>query len=366
MEVEEYINKMINIQNNILDYMNDVDNDNFMFENLYQSIDDLKVLEDSLTLKSLLILIHKITYNHHFNTNQIPKIQKIFKYLQNSINHMISNKELYHIFENNIRMLIILIEEKILNNDENYFQISDFYLNPKNIIKDKNKSTQNNEEKITLQFKLLNNHNYLYQLIENDSIKEFIIYVNQTNLSLNSTHIKISTYEKNIFLRNKSPTLIELASFYGSIQIFQYLRFNNVELTPSIWIYTIHSQNAELIHLLEEINIDPPKKSFFNCYLEAIECHHNSIAEYIHNNYLLNEKIDTNSKDYIEKVMKSHNYNYIPSILKNKCIPYYLCQYNYSKLVKISLETKFFELKTYMYRIPFLFFLFNFIIFFLL
>lgn len=57
----------------------------------------------------------------------------------------------------------------------------------------------------------------------------------------------------------KSISIIEYASFFGSIQIFQYLIMNKVELKPSLWLYAIHSQNAELISLLEENKIDRPK-----------------------------------------------------------------------------------------------------------
>ena len=63
------------------------------------------------------------------------------------------------------------------------------------------------------------------------------------NISLLST-IKPSIFEINKYL-------IEYAAFFGSIRIFQYLRFNNIELQPSLWFYAIHSNNTEMIHLLE-------------------------------------------------------------------------------------------------------------------
>ena len=50
----------------------------------------------------------------------------------------------------------------------------------------------------------------------------------------------------------KKPTLIEYAAFNGSIQIFQYLKMNKVELNEELWSYAIHSGNAQIIHLLEE------------------------------------------------------------------------------------------------------------------
>lgn len=46
--------------------------------------------------------------------------------------------------------------------------------------------------------------------------------------------------------------MIEYAIFNGSIQIFQYLKLNNTQLTPSLWFYSIHCKNPEIIHILEE------------------------------------------------------------------------------------------------------------------
>lgn len=52
----------------------------------------------------------------------------------------------------------------------------------------------------------------------------------KTNLSL---HLKIkkSVFESNSFLLDIEPTLIEYAAFFGSIQIFRYLRYNDVALS---------------------------------------------------------------------------------------------------------------------------------------
>lgn len=36
-------------------------------------------------------------------------------------------------------------------------------------------------------------------------------------------------------------------AFFVSIQIFKYLKMNNVELKPSIWSYSIHGKNVDVI-----------------------------------------------------------------------------------------------------------------------
>ena len=75
--------------------------------------------------------------------------------------------------------------------------------------------------------------------------------------------------------------MIEYASFYGLIQIFQYLLFNKVKISAEIWTYVIHGRNAEIIHIIEENEIKPD----FSCIEESIKCHHNEITEYFLINY---------------------------------------------------------------------------------
>ena len=94
------------------------------------------------------------------------------------------------------------------------------------------------------------NFNIISEFIRNDSVEDFISYVNYNNYSL-INNINKSIFETNEFLIDKTPSLIEYAVFFGSIQIFRYLIFNKVEMTPSLWLYTIHSRNPEIIHLLE-------------------------------------------------------------------------------------------------------------------
>ena len=74
--------------------------------------------------------------------------------------------------------------------------------------------------------KIGENDNHICQLIRKDLIEEFIVYVNRNNISLESL-INPSIFETNSFLlKNKEVSLIEYAAFFGSIQIFQYLKIN--------------------------------------------------------------------------------------------------------------------------------------------
>ena len=62
---------------------------------------------------------------------------------------------------------------------------------------------------------------HICELIRNDDIKEFIIYFNLNQFSLNMT-IEPSIYETNSFLCEKNPSLIEYSTFFGSIQILSF------------------------------------------------------------------------------------------------------------------------------------------------
>ena len=74
------------------------------------------------------------------------------------------------------------------------------------------------------------NESYICKVIRDDNVVEFITYVNQNSISLNS-NIRTSIYETNSFLlKAYNLSLIEYAAFFGSIQIFQYLQMNGVIL----------------------------------------------------------------------------------------------------------------------------------------
>ena len=67
--------------------------------------------------------------------------------------------------------------------------------------------------------------------------------------------ISSSFYETNSFLlKKKTISLIEYSAFFGSIQIFQFLVFNNVDLNDDLWFYAIHGKNAEIIYDLFKYN----------------------------------------------------------------------------------------------------------------
>lgn len=94
-------------------------------------------------------------------------------------------------------------------------------------------------------------------MIPTDSVAEFIQYVNRNNIPL-TIQIEPSIFETNRLFIQKS------------IQIFQYLKMNNVELTSSLCIYAIHGNNPDIIHILEENRVQPSDITYLKCFKDEV------------------------------------------------------------------------------------------------
>lgn len=103
------------------------------------------------------------------------------------------------------------------------------------------------------------NDSIICELIRNDSIDEFISYIGKNDVS-NDLQIFDSIYETNNFLYKEliqpneyyMTSLIDYAAFFGAISIFKYLKINNAHIDPLIWLYAIHGNNHQIIHIIEE------------------------------------------------------------------------------------------------------------------
>lgn len=256
--MEEYLNKLKTIQSTILDYIDDENESEDKFQDLDMLLKDW-ISDNEENLEEFFHLITKIYSNHHQNSNLITKIEKILLLLREDISKKVSNSKIMEIFCDNKRILLFLITENLFNIDESFiskfnsilFSYAEHFLEyfaPE--IKSYIESTQNIDQN-NFYKNLYNNvsnelpenfyenrlrgenEDFICNLIRNDMIDEFFKHVNKTNLSLES-QIKDSIYETNSFLLYNRPKLIEYAAFYGSIQIYQYLRLYNVELDSSL------------------------------------------------------------------------------------------------------------------------------------
>lgn len=115
MEAQEYLEKMKNTQNLLLDYINDEENNLEKLENLYYI---LKNIENMHQLTSTIHLITSIIDYHHRSNNFFEKISKIILFLKDVIKKHYSNSEIFCFFKNNNKIIVFLSEENIIKLDE--------------------------------------------------------------------------------------------------------------------------------------------------------------------------------------------------------------------------------------------------------
>ena len=363
--ISEYLVNISNIQRNILSFIDNDQNTEENFQNLIQLLDEQKILDNIFETRLILQLISRILQNHYRAPNFFSKIQRVLLYFKDSINKCFSNYKIFKLFKKNKRILLFLLKEKVLNIDSiiykeminsknkkyeyiKYFlpEIKTFFesekdenYEKKNIINHNEETKENNESYINMLCKTILNDDFeekrelgendviICKMIQKDSIEEFIIEYNKTNFYLQK-NISPSIFETNYFLIKRSPTLIEYATFFGSFQIFRFLFKNGAQLTSSLWLYGVHCDNPELISLLEE-NCPKPE-SFKNCWIEAVKCHHNDVANYLQNNYNFDDSF---------KFFKYYNFEImLNSNVKKEMMLYYCCKYNYYCLCEILLK----------------------------
>lgn len=254
MIVEQYLKNMKNIQNNFLNFLDNEVNSEENFQTLMNIFDELEIYDDKHKLKSLLHLISQISDHHCRFSNFFGKIEHILELFQTSIKKYFSNWEIFTTFRSNKRILLFLIESKIMIMDkyiisaitkkqeletyphfflpeirpfmtEKWFPKYDpfgLYYNTRNewVEEIKNKVLP---EDFYEKRKEGENDLRICQLIREDLIKDFIVYINLNNVPVDST-IRQSIYETNSLLLHKSKvTLIEYAAFFwfsSNIQIF--------------------------------------------------------------------------------------------------------------------------------------------------
>ena len=371
MNSEGYLDAMKDIQENILNFLDEEDNSEENFIILESKFNDKKIKDHSYELLSLLHLISKIGNNHHRFPNFFSKLEQILLIFKEDIKKYFPNSEIFNIFKSNKRILLFLIEQQLIIIDEyivkritetdkyieskypQYFQPEILpFINEKwfpkyensNIEEEKENENENKNkgngwvEEIKKELpenfyekrKEGENDSQICELIRNDMITEFIAYVSRNDVSLNSK-IKPSIYETNSFLLRKRFSLIEYSVFFGSIQIFNYLRLEGVELTPSLWLLAIHGQNSEIIHFLEDNHVELKDKSYKQVFYESIKCHHNDIANFFINNFLQNG--EENSQDTINQCLKYQNFAFLKSKSISESSFCNLCKYDYCALV---------------------------------
>ena len=357
-KIQKYVDERRELYDILQAYLENTKFKGIYLDKLIKIINQPKYEENKEEFEHFLHLLVYIFDNHHRNESFNEKIFSIIKYYADKIKKNFSNFEIFEIFKNNKILLLFLFENSIICSDSIINLIINkiekngnrychfFYPEIKKFV-DEEQIKKIEKEMIAKEPNIFDNfdqnrhkgenESYICHLIRQDSVEEFISHVNRSNIQLSST-IEPSIFETNSFLiKNNDISLIEYAAFFGSIQIFQYLKMNQVELKPSLWLYAIHSKNVELIHLLESYEVKPPNNDYEKCYIESIKCHHNDIADYIEMNLLPQNK---KSEDVISSIFHYHNYSYFPSDFDNDDEFFYSYYYKFYTLADLLIKTK--------------------------
>ena len=354
MSSQEYLDEMKQTQANLLHFIDNDENDEENFAQFTKILNNLKICENQHKFKSLLYILANIAQHHHRGRNFFQKIDQMITFLTNSVQKYFSNWEIFFIFKDSPVTILILIEKHIITFNE---EIARYVISLKNkyspeFFKPELKLFLNKKwlqkatyiidkikEEIPENFiearKTGESDSIISELIRNDSVEEFIVYVNENSIDL-TMKIEKTIYETNPLLinimnlnethpENEGVTLMNYSIFNGSIQIIQYLLSNRIDLHQSMWPYAVHSQNAEIIRLFEDyINIEFDSIKMFK---ESIKCHHNNIANYILDEYIPPEKL--NLENMLERGLKYHNFEFILEHLIIKELFVDCCRYDY-------------------------------------
>ena len=344
---------MREIQSHVILFLDDENEDQ---QDLINFFKDINISENRNIMYEFLCLLSKISKNHHRYPSFFDKIEHILEHFKNDIISLFSNIDLFKIFKRSNRLLLYLIKNsfmtlddslanQIITNDpaKNHFFYPEIeqFLFPEQLKAIKSMGIECNSDYYAKR-KIGENDSKICTLIRDDLVEEFITYVHSVNYPLDSL-ISGSIYETNTLLQtNKdSISLIEYASFFGAIQIIKYLQMNGIELTPSLWIYAIHSNNADLIHYLEDNHVKPNDPTFGECLRTAIKCHHNDIANYFQNNILFDNK-ELGEKTVLNG-FRYFNYEFLPSSPDKEYVSVCI-RYNYLEIVEFLLKNKIIDL----------------------
>ena len=105
---------MKNINISLLEYIDDEKKS----EADFKFLDNESILCNRYKFKSLLYLIIQITNNHRRLANFFTKVEKILDHIKIYIQKHFSQYEIFKIFESNKRLLLYLIDSKILIIDD--------------------------------------------------------------------------------------------------------------------------------------------------------------------------------------------------------------------------------------------------------
>ena len=261
-QINECIEKNSSIQKNLEQLLKNVSNENDCIINLVHILTEDEIIQNKTKMQEFLYLLLALSKQFNHSINFFYNIEKVLIELKNNIQKNFTSFELFHIFKSDKRILLFLIQQKLVVIDDEiitvmiksynykyyFFPEIKLFLNVRNFLKinKKVKNIKNFDEKREIG----QNDSYLCQLIRNDSIDDFKNFAEKENITA-ITKIEESIFETNPLLNKKIPTVIEYATFFGSIKIFNFLIEKCQKVDKSLLIYAVHSGNEEIVKTIE-------------------------------------------------------------------------------------------------------------------
>ena len=346
--VKEHIDKMVNIQENLLEFLEDEKSGNL--DQLLRKINYYKIRNNKSQLRTFLHLISKISDNHHLNVDFNNKLEQILDKISDDISSDFSNYDIFHIFKNNKRILLLLFMYNVLTPDlaiysqllkEKYrkrFYLNYFYPEFRSFMtRDLQREMKPEDESEFNDKRQINeNDSQICYLIRKDNVDEFVDFVEKNNIQLHKP-ITHSIFETNLFLlKNQYVALIEYAAFFGSINIFRYLCKKKVIITQQLYVYAIHSNSIKIIEEIEKV-LPKNKMSSMKILEESIKCYNMQMINYVKENFDVSETNKNFCFNFFNFVEIANN-NYETSSSKVTDSFYYFCKYDYTELVEYFLS----------------------------
>lgn len=345
--MQNYIESFTLIQYTLLEYLDSEENIEEDFQKLNYAILQNQIEAKKHDFSLFLSMLMKICNNHKRSKYFFQKIEQLLIYHTNSIRKQFSNIEIFNLFRSNKRILLFLIESKVLILDDIIISImkkpkykSMKY--PEYFCLDNN--TNSNDHAFIKKRLDGENDNYICQLIRKDLLDDFIKYIEQNYYPVDST-VQPSIFETNNLFLKRNPTLLEYSMFYDSFKIFSYIILNKAQLTPYLWTIAIHSNNEDNIKFLIQNCINPEDETYEQQLKESIKCHHNSITKFIQSN-LLEESIEIFNQEnefyfnIYSYCFHYRNFFFFPKDYNQKYMFFYLCYYDYYTLIDFYLKVK--------------------------
>lgn len=356
MMIQEYLAPFKEFQRLLINFIDSFGIQNEEYENLINFYINQNFQNDKDELREICTMISKITKNYHRVSDYFEKTEQIILFLAKDIQSTFTNLEIYDIFRNNRQIILILLSKEMIKIDEAishkiYIKEGTLYTSYRQFFYPEIKPFLTEEDCSKIESQLLNqnsdiftnfdekrrrgeNDNEIFTLIRNDSITEFISYLNKTETPPEKI-FKNSIFETNSYLVRQSDVQFSTYSVYfGSLKILTYLLEKQVKLTKDEMFPAIHSKNIQMIHLIEDQTAiqNDDIRFISDCVIESIKCHHNNIADYFINNYS-----DVKQDDVIENCFKYYNFQHLPeNSIKNYF--FYACKYNHLAIVKFLLN----------------------------